>query len=146
MNRSQKIHNIDLALALMSKDFPDVKHTPVYTALEGPHINITTAQFEAKVTVEFEGSIVKFNTYGYVHRFADLPKFISFFQQTVKTPNEAIAELAHAIGGKTMGDAIVLRSEPLSYYIHETSGGYTVHANNDKIFMSGDDIKAMLGA
>jgi hypothetical protein len=147
MNRSQKIHNIDLALQLAHTNHGgDFSHEAVYTGLIGPHVNIKTPQYEATVTVEHEGSIVKLETYGYVHRFADLPKFLEFFSETVKEPSHAVAELARSIGGKTMGKSVVLRQGKISYYIQETDGGFIVHANNDKIFMSGADIVAMVQA
>lgn len=147
MNRSQKIHNADLALQLVHTNHGgDFNHEPVYTGMIGPHINITTPQYEATVTVEHEGSIIKLNAYGYVHRFADLPKFLSFFEETVKEPTQAVKELAHNIGGKTMGKAVVLRQGKVSYYIREADNGFMVHVNNDKIFMSGSDIVDMVKA
>lgn len=147
MNRSQKIHNIDLALQLAHTNHGgDFHHDAVYTSLIGPHIEIKTPRYEAIVTVEFEGSIVKLDTYGYVHRFADLPKFLQFFEETVKEPHSAVAELARSIGGKTMGKYVVLRHGKITYFIQEVDGGFMVHANNDKIFMSGADIVAMVQA
>lgn len=147
MNRSQKIHNIDLALQLAHKNHDgDFSHEAVYTGMIGPHVNVKTPQYEATATVEHEGSIIKYNTYGYVHRFADLPKFLHFFEETVKKPTHAVVELANSIGGKTMGNAVVLRQGKVSYYIREVEHGFMVHVNNDKIFMSGSDIVDMVKA
>lgn len=147
MNRSQKVHNIDLALQLAHKNHDGAfDHEAVYTGMIGPHINIKTPQYEATATVEHEGSIIKLDTYGYVHRFADLPKFLQFFEETVKEPTQAVKALANDIGGKTMGNATVLRQGKVSYYVREVENGFMVHVNNDKIFMSGSDIVDMVKA
>lgn len=147
MNRSQKIHNVDLALQLAHTNHGgDFSHEAVYTGMIGPHVNVKTPQYEATVTVEHEGSIIKFNTYGYMHRFADLPKFLQFFEETVKEPTLAVKELASSIGGKSMGSALVLRQGKISYYIREVENGFMLHVNNDKIFMSGSDIVEMVKA
>jgi hypothetical protein len=144
MSRAQKIKNIELALVL--KEDPRIKMATSMTSLIGPNIVIETPQYTGTVTVEMGVSnIVRFDTYGYVHRFANSGDFISFFLRTLESPLHAIHTLCGEIGGRTMGNAIILNRNGSTYYIPEVKGGFEVNVNNEATHMSYDDIVKLLG-
>ena len=147
MTRSQKIENLDLAINLIREPEHLALHnlnsfisTPQYTSLIGPNIAVKTPQYTGTITVEFDGSIVRYETYGYVHRFADTNAFLEFFKKTLLTPLHACYKMAGDIGGKTMGNSVILQKDNSSYYIREAVGGFEVSVNNQKIIMSYDDV------
>lgn len=143
MSRAQKIKNIELALEL--KNDPRIKLATSYTSLIGPNIVIETPQYTGTVTVEQGASnIVRFDTYGYVHRFANSGDFLTFFDRTLELPLHAIHSMCGLIGGRTMGNAIVLNRNGSTYFITEVKGGFEVNVNNELIHMSYDDIVKLL--
>lgn len=154
MNRTQKISGLDLALHLMNVDPAALaarnqdmfKIKTEYTSLRGPNITLETPQYSGNVTVDFAGNVVRFETYGYVHRFADQNAFLVFFEKTLESPLHACHKLAGEIGGKTMGNSIILSRDNVAYYLVEARGGFDVSFNNEKMFMSYDDVVALLGA
>lgn len=143
MSRAQKIKNIELALELDNTS--NVRHATSYTSLIGPNIVIETPQYTGTVTVEQGASnLVRFDTYGYVHRFANAGDFIIFFRNTLKTPLHAVHKLCELVGGRTMGNSIVLNRNGSTYYIVEVRSGFEVNVNNETIHMSFDDIAKLL--
>lgn len=149
MTRADKIKNIELVLQIRLNRspvaVPEFSFDPQYSGLQGPHINIVTSQYEGTVYVEFEGSMVRFETYGYTHRFTDVPRFLEFIEQSLTTPLHAIFQLAKTLGGKTLGNTIVLRKGEQSYYITEVPNGFMLHAGSEKMLMSSADIIGLIG-
>lgn len=146
LTRTQKIQNLEVLLVChRSNTNSDHDITVSLTAMIGPNIEIRTEQYTGVVTVDFEGSVVRFDTYGYRHRFADSAAFMSFFEKTVESPLHAVHTLAGVVGGKTLGNSVVLNKNETAFYITEVQGGFTVASNNEKTFMSYDDIVSLLG-
>lgn len=149
MTRADKIKNIELSLQVRLNQSPatpqEFSYDPQYSGLNGPHINIVTPQYEGTAYVEFEGSMVSFETYGYTHRFTDIPRFLEFFEQSLTTPLHAIFQLAKSLGGKTLGNTIVLRKGEQSYYITEVPNGFMLFAGSEKMLMSSADIIGLIG-
>lgn len=148
MSRAKKIHNIELRLQLFLKENPqhDVHIAASLTSLIGPNIVIETPQYTGTVTVDFgETQIVRYDTYGHIHRFANPNDFLAFFSRTLQTPLHAIHKLCEAIGGRTMGNSIILSRDSATYYITEVKGGFTISVNNEDTYMSFDDIVKLLG-
>lgn len=144
MSRAQKIRNIELALQL--KKPANVKLATSMTSLIGPNIVIETPQYTGTVTVDMGASnIVRFDTYGYVHRFANSGDFLAFFERTLQSPLHAIHTLCGEVGGRTMGNTIILNHNGSAYYIVEVKGGFEVNVNNEALHMSYADIVKLLG-
>jgi hypothetical protein len=154
LTRSQKIENLDLLLNLVIGDAEKLAMSKQesfsvvtqYTSLIGPNITITTPQYTGVITVDFEGSVVRFDTYGFRHRFADNNAFLTFFMKTLESPLHACHKLAGEIGGKTMGNNVILQKENVAYFITEIPGGFEMKFSNQKIMSSFDDIVGLLGA
>lgn len=148
MSRAKKICNIELMLQLLLKETArtDVHIASALTSLIGPNIVIETPQYTGTVTVDFgESNIVRFDTYGYVHRFANPNDFHNFFARTLNAPLHAVHKLCEEIGGRTMGNSIVLTRNGSSYYITEVKSGFDVSVNNETMNMTYDDIVKLLG-
>jgi hypothetical protein len=148
MSRAKKIRNIELRLELFLKENPQhrVRIATSLTSLIGPNIVVETPQYTGTVTVDFgESNIVRFDTYGYVHRFANPNDFHNFFVRTLNAPLHAVHKLCGEIGGNTMGNSIILTRNGASYYIVEVKGGFDVTVNNETTTMTYDDIVTYLG-
>lgn len=154
LTRSQKIGNLDLVLSLIRDDSEKLAMSKQetfsidtqYTSLIGPNITVTTPQYTGVITVDFEGNVVRYDTYGYRHRFADNNAFVTFLHSTLESPLHACHKLAGEIGGKTMGNAVILQKDNVAYFIVEAPGGFEMKFSNQKITMSYDDIVGLLGA
>ena len=138
-NRAQKIDSISAMLLLIEPANFNVQVN--YSGLQGPHIVVKTPQYEGTVTVDFKGTIVRYDMYGFRQRFADPSAFHNFFLRTLEAPTPACLSLAKALNGKTAGSIVIASLKKVPYVFTEQKNGmFEVNFNNQKTTMSLDDI------
>ena len=143
VSREQKIESIESILLMHAKDFAGFQVTTHYSGLQGPHVSIKTPQYEGDVTVEFSGSIVRFDIEGFRQRFADTSAFFNFFKRTLQAPSPACVSLAAALHGKTAGVCVVAVHNKIPYMFTEKEGMnnmFEASFNNQKTLMALTDI------
>jgi uncharacterized protein YkuJ len=143
--RSDKIENIFMALGLLenSKEF---EREMVLTSLIGPHILVSIPnQYDAVITVPFEGPVVICEINGSVQRFAETGAFLEFFRRTLEPARPATLALAAVVPDSTrVGNSVVFERRGVVYTCVEDKGIFEVRYNNQKMSMAHDDIAMAL--
>ncbi len=143
--RSDKIENIFMALGML-ENRDEFKRDMILTSLIGPHITVSLPeQFDAVITVPFEGPVVICEINGSVTRFAEAGAFLDFFRRSLEPARPATVALAAVIPDSTrVGNSVVFERRGVVYTCVEDNGIFEVRYNNQKMSMAHDDIAMAL--